>query len=100
MKKSFKEIMQIKDLYNLDSLPFTTVIEVLEHAYQLECALEATFLEKHEWLKEIADLGSPIPGWWDKYEGLWNFRGELTYYCKHMPLQEAIETTLQEWIYK
>lgn len=100
MKKSFNEIMQIKDLYNLDSLPFTTVIDVLKHAYQLECVLEATELSMHKWLKEIADLGSPIPGWWDKYEGLWNFRGQLAYYSEHMSFQEAVETTLQECVYK
>lgn len=92
--------MQIKDLYNLDSLPLTTVIDVLEHAYQLECALEATELSMYKWLKEIADLGSPIPGWWEKYEGLYNFRGELQHYCTYMPLQEAIDETLTEWVYK
>lgn len=92
--------MQIKDLYNLDSLPFTTVIAVLENAYIIECILEVTVLNQHEWLKAIADLGSPIPGWWEKYEGLWNFRGELQCYCNHMPLEEAIEETLVEWIYK
>lgn len=100
MKKSFNEIMQIKDLYNLDSLPFTTVIAVLENAYIIECILEVTVLNQHEWLKAIADLGSPIPGWWEKYEGLWNFRGELAYCSKHMSFQEAVETTLQEWVYK
>ena len=100
MKHSFKEIMQIKDLYNLDSLPFTTVIDVLKHAYQLECALEATELSMHKWLKEIADLNAPIPEWWDYYYYLWLFKGELEYYCKYMSLKDAINEILSEWVYK
>ena len=92
--------MQIKDLYNLDSLPFTTVIDVLKHAYQLECALEATELSMHEWLKERASFPAPEPGWWEKQEGMYEFRGKIEYYCNHMPLEDAIDEALIEWINK
>lgn len=95
-----KEIKQIVDLYNLDNYDLTYVKDIIDHAYQLECALEATFYEFEDWLKEIANQESPDLGWWEKYEGLYNFRGELQYYCKHMPLEEAIEKALSEWIYK
>lgn len=89
--------MQIKDLYNLDSLPFTTVIDVLKHAYQLECVLGATELSMHEWLKERASFPAPEPGWWEKQEGMYEFRGEIEYYCNHMPLEDAIDEALIEW---
>lgn len=95
-----KEMKQIVDLYNLDNYATTYVEKVIQHAYELDCALEATFSEFEDWLKEIADQKSPDLGWWEKYEGLYNFRGELQCYCNHMPLEEAIEETLVEWIYK
>lgn len=100
MKEFEEDIKQIIDLYNLDNVSKDEVIAVLEHAYQLDCALEATFLEKEEWLKEIAEQLTPDPGWWEYQSGLWEFSGELSHYCQSMSLSEAIDKTLIEWVHK
>lgn len=97
MKNSIFEITQIADVYNLDNMPVAKVLEILTNSYQLECAKGATELSMHEWLKERASFPAPEPGWWEKQEGMYEFRGEIEYYCNHMPLEDAIDEALIEW---
>lgn len=85
-----KQVVVMVDVYNT-----TRVIDILEHAYMLECALELTFKEFPDWLDETLDCMDERR--WHEMYYLWLFRGELQYYCKSMHLSEAIRTVKEEY---
>lgn len=85
-----KQVVAMVDVNNI-----TRVIDIIKHAYELECALELTFKEFHDWLDETLDCMDER--WWHEMYYLWIFRGELKYYCKSMPLSEAIKTVKEEY---
>ena len=71
------------------------VLDVIKHAYELECALELTFKEFPDWLGEIHTHVNNK--WYQENYYLWLFRGELKYYCESMLLSEAIRTVKEEY---
>lgn len=75
------------------------VINVFLHAYELECALEATFEEFEEWLAPYQLFPKDqLERWYEKQYWLYIFRGEIQMYCQIMPLPEAISTVEIEFI--
>ena len=93
-----KTINLLRDIIircQVEKQPSLVVLDVIKHAYELECALELTFKEFHDWLDETLDCMDER--WWHEMYYLWLFRGELKYYCKSMPLSEAIKTVKEEY---
>lgn len=80
----------------LGNLPLMYIIDVLHFAYTIQNKL-GYFPDKFEGY--LASLQGEV--WevstWDYWTYLHQFQGELKYYMKTMPLEEAITTVIEEF---
>ena len=99
MKDLVIQIVKFSRLADLTNNEVAVVLDVLNHAYQIDCALEVCSKPVKEWLREFLYLNpKQLKDVWADMYYLYIFRYEIEKMCETMNLNEAIKFVKTEFI--